>query len=116
MVKAEKAVVNTAATGTSWTCPAESPIMKNPLSALSSLFTGTGQPPAPPKETPPPVAETDPAIKVEVPAEVVEATAIKPKLPRESFKQHNREIEQRVKAVNLHRPMTPRSMPHARGR
>jgi hypothetical protein len=94
--------------------------MKNPLTALSSLFTGTGQPPAPPKDTPPPAAKAEPEIKVEVPAEVVEAAAataaIKPRLPRESFKQHNREIEQKVKAANMHRPMTPRSMPHARGR
>jgi len=94
--------------------------MKNPLSALAKLFTETGQPPAPPKETPPPVAKTEPAIKVEVPAGVAkaaEAAAIKPKLPRESFKQHNREIEQRMKTANLHRPvMITRGMPHVRGR
>jgi len=94
--------------------------MNNPLKAISALFTGAGHQPAPPKETPPPPAENDPAIKVEVPADVAkaaEAAAIKPKLPRESFKQHNREIEQRVKTANQHRPaMITRGMPHVRGR
>ncbi len=95
--------------------------MKNPLKALSSLFQGAAEQPAPPKETPPPAAKAEPEIKVEVPADVVEAPAaaatVKPRLPRESFKQHNREIEQRVKTANMHRPvMITRSLPHARGR
>ena len=54
-------------------------------------------------------------IKVEVPPDVA-AAAIKPMLPRESYKQHNREIEHRVKAASLHRPMITRSVPHGRGR
>ena len=59
-------------------------------------------------------------IKVEVPPDVAAAAAaaaaIKPMLPRESYKQHNREIEHRVKAASLHRPMITRSVPHGRGR
>jgi hypothetical protein len=93
--------------------------MNNPLKALSALFPGARHQPAPPKETPPPAAKADPEIKVEVPVDVAEAAAaaaIRPKLPRESLKQHNHQMEQRVKAANMHRPMTPRSMPHARGR
>lgn len=91
--------------------------MKNPLKALSALFPKAGSQPPPPKESPPPATETEPAIKVEVPAGVVEAAAIKPKVPRESFKQHNREIGQRMKTANQHRPvMITRGMPHVRGR
>jgi hypothetical protein len=89
--------------------------MNNPLKALTALFTGPGPQPAPAKEAPPP--ENEPAIKVEVPADLVAATAIKPKVPHESFKQHNREIEQRLKTANQHRPaMITRGMPHVRGR
>ena len=91
--------------------------MNNPLKALTALFTGPGPQPAPAKEAPP-VTET--AIKVEVPADVAKAAAaaaIKPKVPHESFKQHNREIEQRLKTANQHRPaMITRGMPHVRGR
>lgn len=94
--------------------------MKNPLKALTSLFQGTPEQPAPAKETPPPAATTEPAIKVEVPADVAKAAAaaaIKPKVPHESYKQHNREIEQRLKTANQHRPaMITRGMPHVRGR
>jgi hypothetical protein len=91
--------------------------MKNPLRVLSSLFPGVGQQAAPAPEAPPPAAENDAAIKVEVPADVVEGTSLKPRVPRESFKQHNREIEQRVKTANMHRPvMITRGMPHVRGR
>jgi len=95
--------------------------MKNPLRVLASLFQGTAEPPAPPREAPPPAVAAEPVIKVEVPADVAAASqaaaAIKPKPPRESFKQHNREIEQRVKAANQHRPvMAMRGTPHARGR
>lgn len=92
--------------------------MNNPLKALTALFTGPQ--PAPAKEAPPPAAGTEAAIKVEVPADVAkaaEAAAIKPKVPREPFKQHNREIEQRLKVANQHRPaMITRGMPHVRGR
>ena len=94
--------------------------MKNPLRALTALFQGSGEPSSPPEDSPPPIAAPEPAIKVEVPPDVAAAAeaaaAIKPKLPRESFKLHNREIEQRVKAASLHRPMIIRSVPHARGR
>ena len=94
--------------------------MNNPLRALTSLFQGTGQPPAPPKESPPPVTAPEPAIKVEVPPDVAAAAAaaaaIKPKLPRESYKQLNREIEHRLKAATQHRPTIIRSVPHSRGR
>lgn len=95
--------------------------MKNPLTALSKLFQGPGEQPAPAKASPPSAAPAEPAIKVEVPADVAKAAeaaaTVRPKLPRESFKQHNREIEQRVKTANLHRPvMITRSLPHARGR
>lgn len=103
-------------TGISRTSKTVFSIMKNPLKTLSTLFHGAGQPPAPPKESPPPAAKTEPAIKAEVPPDVVAATAIKPKLPRESLKQHNREIEQRLKAASMHRPTIIRSVPHARGR
>ena len=121
MVATRKAVVNTAAaTGTSRTCTAENQTMNNPLRALAKLFSATGQPPTPLEEIPPPATENEPAIKVQVPSDVAkaaEAAAIKPKLPRESFKQHNREIEQRVKTANQHRPaMITRGMPHVRGR
>ena len=96
------------------------PTMKNPLRALASLFQRAGQPLAPPKESPPPVTAPEPAIKVEVPPDVAAAAAAaaasKPKPPRESYKQHNREIEQRVKSASLHRPTIIRSVPHARGR
>lgn len=93
--------------------------MKNPLTAvLNVLFPVSGQLSAPPSAPPvPPAAEPTPAIKVEVPPDVAEAVALKPPLPRESYKRHNHEIEQRVKAANRHRPvMITRGMPHVRGR
>ena len=94
--------------------------MNNPLRALTSLFHGNRQPPAPPRESPPPVRAPEPAIKVEVPPDVAaaaaEAAASKPALPRESYKRHNREIEQRLKTATQHRPAIIRSVPHSRGR
>jgi hypothetical protein len=91
--------------------------MNNPLKALTALFTGPGPQPAPAREAPPSPPENEAAIKVEVPADLVAATAIKPKVPHESYKQHNREIEQRLKTANQHRPaMITRGMPHVRGR
>ncbi|MDI1249265.1 MAG: hypothetical protein PSV13_10420 [Lacunisphaera sp.] len=89
--------------------------MNNPLKALTALFTGPTPQPAPVREAPPPPENE--TIKVEVPADLVAATAIKPKVPHESYKQHNREIEQRLKTANQHRPaMITRGMPHVRGR
>lgn len=109
-----------AATGTSPTCTAENKTMNNPLRAFAKLFSATGQPPTPLEEIPPAAAANDAVIKVEVPADVAkaaEAAAIKPMPPRESFKQHNREIGQRLRTANQHRPvMITRGMPHARGR
>lgn len=90
--------------------------MNNPLRILSTLFTGAGQPPAPPPETPPPTPANESLIKAPVPTDVVEAASLRPKLPREAVKQHNREIEQRMKAASLHRPVITRGMPHVRGR
>jgi histidinol-phosphate/aromatic aminotransferase/cobyric acid decarboxylase-like protein len=55
-------------------------------------------------------------FKVQVPAEVAAAASFKPKDSREAERQHNREIEQRVKTAGIHRPMITRSVPHARGR
>jgi len=55
-------------------------------------------------------------FKVQVPADVAAAASIKPKDSREFERQHNREIEQRVKHASLHRPTITRSVPHTRGR
>jgi len=55
-------------------------------------------------------------FKIQVPTEVAAAASIKPRESRDAERQHNREIEHRVKTASLHRPTITRSMPHVRGR
>lgn len=55
-------------------------------------------------------------FQVQAPTGDLTIAAMKIKSAREAEKQHNREIEHRVRTASLHRPMITRSVPHARGR